>query len=141
MSPFLSTSSWSAKRSPPAVSSHSGCLACSTYTNVATRSTSPCCVSGDATHLSKPAHQLLYQIATFCLAPSTSAVRRRSYLPLLSTFLAVLMLLSQPPTYVEVFSSSPAPHCSVLSLQASPIPSTLSHFVAFLLAAFDMKSH
>lgn len=50
------------------------------------------------------------------------------------------MLFSEPPTYREVFSSSPAPHCSVLSLQTFPIPSPLIHFKAFL-AAFNMKSH
>lgn len=43
-------------------------------------------------------------------------------------------------TYIAVFTSSSAPHCSVLSSQAFPIPSPLNHFKAFLSAPFNMKS-
>lgn len=40
------------------------------------RPTDPlCCLSGDATHLPKPAHQLLYQTGTFRLAHSAAAVK------------------------------------------------------------------
>lgn len=106
-----------------------------------TKTTSLHCLSGDATHLPKPAHQLLYQMGTFYLACSATAVRQHLYFPLNSTLLVVFMLLSRLLTYIEVFCSSPAPHCSVLSSQAFPIPSPLIHFKAFILAVFNIKSH
>lgn len=72
---------------------------------------------------------------TFYLLLSATAIRWCLYFPLTSTVRVVFMLLSEPPTYAEVFSPSPAPHCSILSLPtcAFPTPSPQIHFIAFLL--------